>query len=506
MEAQKRSEIEWESRHAEIEKVCKGLQEQLTSVTTERDSLLKAKGALEAQLGDGKSSVAQVQQQLEQTRIELTATTQTLQQAQAELKSASRRAEEAERNQTDLRSEGSQLIRNLEEVRSKVVELTDAKLDLQEKVEGLGKVVKERDETIAQLEGTLDELREQQSSADRKHQDLSGTLEKERSSAEKGTAELQQAYAELQKELEDARADAHHLESERSEYQLVARKQTEEVDRLSSSVQSYAGQISSIRAELDERKRAQDEAREFLDRARGELEVSRRELAAKEEEVERLREATATSPTSPNGPHSLNAEMVSALEQQHQLQLSAAQSQIRALETAQFEAEAHAHALQKQLAALEDQMSALRAGATSRNSQRPPISTRGSSGAPVRHVETSDELRRASFQSTRSGTLVRPMSPPSSFEGLSADTRHKRRVSLGMLKARIDSEAASTKSHPSSRNMSPAQRVSILPTVPEPSSRPDTPPAAQGVHRMSQFLDESHIFWCSSCKGDLVIL
>ena len=73
--------------------------------------------------------------------------------------------------------------------------------------------------------------------------------------------------------------------------------------------------------------------------------------------------------------------------------------------------------------------------------------------------------------------------------------RHKRKVSLGMLKARIDSELAAVGPAPLalSRAVSPHAG---LPSVPEDH---------YGARR-PQFLDESHIFWCHSCRGELVIL
>ncbi|KAJ3015151.1 hypothetical protein NUW54_g1120 [Trametes sanguinea] len=124
-------------------------------------------------------------------------------------------------------------------------------------------------------------------------------------------------------------------------------------------------------------------------------------------------------------------------------------------------------------------------------------------------IDRSDDLRRASFGSHRPASFAAPQS--SAFEGLSPETRHKRKVSLSMLKARIDSELAATTSasRPSSRNSrnftSPAPKPAALPVVVEPPSQPATPPPAQ-VPKRPVFMDESHIFWCHSCQGDLVVL
>ena len=127
----------------------------------------------------------------------------------------------------------------------------------------------------------------------------------------------------------------------------------------------------------------------------------------------------------------------------------------------------------------------------------------------------SDDLRRASLARQASGGAPPPLASQTLLFGqnLSPETRHKRKVSLSMLKARIDSEvaaAAAGASHPSSRAVSPAPvgtggGVGVapgLPTVVEPRA-----PATLSLSlKHPQFLDESHIFWCHSCRGELVIL
>lgn len=444
---------------------------------------------MEQKFVNSQTSFNELQKKLSQTVSELNTSVRALQQAQAELKAANRRADEAEKIQSNLQTEGTALMRSLEEMRPKIVELTDAKLELGEKVGGLTRTLKARDDHIAQLELALEELREKHESAEDKRRELDTALEKERTSSQMSATELQKGYSALQKELDELRATTRNLEGERSEYRQLASRHLQEVDRLSASAQTHSDQIASLRRELDERKQDQEEAQDLLTRAQGELEVIQDELSAKVEEIERLREAV-TRPTTP-GTASLDGEMLSALRQQHSLELSAAQSEIRALETSVYQAEAKSHALQKQVAELEDQL--LHGHPNSRTAQRPPR-------VANRNIDPSDELRRASFNSVRPTTNpLRPTSPLSSFEGLSAETRHKRRVSLGMLKARIDSEAAAAKSHPPSR-ASPAQRIAALPTVVEPSTVPQSP------KRTSQYLDDSHIFWCHSCQGDLVIL
>lgn len=492
----KETEANWQSRHTELEKLHNSLEEQLSSVSTERDNLSQEKATLHSYAESRQSSIDELKLKLAQTASELATSVRALQQNQAELKAANRRADEAEKAQADLQAEGIGLMRSLEEMRPKIVELTDTKLDLGDRVENLSKAVRTRDDTILQLEGAIEELREKHSRADSRIGELTNVLTKERSTSDESTTELQRAYADIQKELEEARTSADTLGNERAEYRSMAAQRTQEVDRLSASVQAYTEQLALLKEELDERKEAEDSAHEVLERTRAEMEALRTELAAKDNEIDHLQQAV--SPATP-GSASLDEEMLSAMNQHHTLELSAAQSDIRSLETSVYEAEARALTLQRQVAALEDQLSHYRAAA--RNSPRPSAPARPS----TRVVDYSDDLRRASFSSVRSGGLNRPTSPLSSFEGLTAETRHRRRVSLGMLKARIDSEAAAARSHPPSRQ-SPAQKVNALPTVVEPSSGPGTPRAGSPQQRKTQFLDDSHVFWCHSCRGDLVIL
>ena len=114
-------------------KLHEELQGRLSSLTSERDQLLRDKTELEQKINDEGLSVSELQQKLATTVAELTTSVRTLQQTQAELRNANRRADEAEKIQKDLQAEGIGLMRSLEEMRPKIVELTDAKLDLGEK-------------------------------------------------------------------------------------------------------------------------------------------------------------------------------------------------------------------------------------------------------------------------------------------------------------------------------------------------------------------------------------
>ncbi|KAI0756536.1 hypothetical protein C8Q80DRAFT_1090226, partial [Daedaleopsis nitida] len=512
------AEADWQARHAEVEQQHSATQEQLLSAISERDNLLGERTALQTEIEGNKNLITELQQKLAALASDLALNARQLKQVQVELKAANARADDAEKTQKELQAEGIGLMRSLDEMRPKIVELTDEKLMLSDKAETLEKTVQARDGVIAQLETALEELRDEKTSVERERDALKSALEKERTALQTDSTELQKAYSDLQSELTSARKTISDLEDERATLRLVSNSNVDEIRRLTDTLQSQSTQLNTLRSELGERTQAQTEAQEILERAQADVETLRAEQSQKDEELERLREATSVPPSraEANGDaqsHSLDEEMLSALKQQHALELSAAHSQVRALETAVFNAEAQVHTLQRQMSVIENELAQLRlARPSSRNSVHahqhtpPPSLPRRTS---TRAVNPSDELRRASFHSHRPGA----MSPPatlSAFEGLSPETRHKRKVSLSMLKARIDSEVAASSHAP--RGASPASKPAGLPAVIELPSQPATPPPHTYTHtthpsaKRPIFMDESHIFWCHSCQGDLVVL
>jgi hypothetical protein len=176
--------------------------------------------------------------------------------------------------------------------------------------------------------------------------------------------------------------------------------------------------------------------------------------------------------------------MLSSLRQQHALDLSAATAQVRALEHTIFDKERANHTLQKQVNTLEEQLAQLRSNYPGQRAFS-PIPSRPSSRA-------TENDRRMSIGSRRSGPP--PLSRSVFDHAMSLETLHKRKVSLSMLKARIDSEVKPVPSQPPSRALSPVYS--------------DTDSHSVTPHlRRPQFLNETHdVFWCHSCNGDLVIL
>lgn len=451
---------------------------------TERDAHANKISSLEAELSYTKEALSKSQTEVSRLTNEHIASMRSLQTAQAEARAASRRADEAERTQGELQAESARLLTALEEVRPRVVELQDARMALTEKVNALEARVRERDAVIASLEADTHEAHARAEAAEEQLREAQALQERERAQAQDTTDELQRGYAELQTELEEARSAVRDLEVERASNRQLVSRQAAEIDSWSSERRALRDELSAVRREADEAKLAHAEQEEFLERARTEAESLRTELEARTEELA----ATVAERSGPMSP-GLGEELLSSVRAQHGLELSAAQSQIRALQTQLFEADARVHSLQRQLAAAED--------ARGKRPFSPDLSRPVSRAART----SSDELRRTSLSRRVSGGVAggAPLQQNAFSAGLniSPETRHKRKVSLGMLKARIDSEvAAAVASGVTSRVVSPGMHAQspALETVKEDGAA------------KPQFLDESHIFWCSSCRGELVIL
>jgi hypothetical protein len=447
---------------------------------------------LETQVDHTQKEIKHLQEQLVQTASDHDATSKQLQNLQFELRVANRRAEQAEALQKVLQSEGMGLMQSLEEMRTKVVELTDTKLEMSEKLEASGRALSDRDAIIAQLEASAQEARGA-GDTEKQHQMLLAAERRKCLSLQDTLSELQRAYEEVQVELDNVQEKLSKAEADKAAHYRTASRHLEEIDRLNMSSAANSADLSTTQFELEERKAAEEERQGILELAQNEIEALRHELALKDEEIERLSGNGPDALSRRTGPPSLDGELLNSLRQQHALDLSAAHSTIRALETSVFEAEAKSHSMQRQIELLENELNHLRRGGHDPISFSPPGSRPGSRASDLHHNRVPN---------------LNPSSIPSIFDQLlTPETRHKRKISLGMLKARFDNEVASN-SHPSSRALSPellSKRASVLQTVPETVSKLPWSPRKQNFER-PQFVDETHVFWCHACRGDLVIL
>lgn len=489
-------EAAWQAKHAVLEQQHSSIQAHLHSTNQDRDALLEERASLQSQVDFNQSAIKQLQQKLGEVASELSSSDRALQNAHGDLRAAIRRAEEAERTQKDLQTEGTRLMQSLDEMRPKFVELTSNKMELMEQIDKLEHEKNSRDAFIAKLELALNEATDREAEEAKAQKDANSSQEKDKVSLQQAIAELQQGYAELQTELESSQAAVLSLEGDRTQLRQIEARQLEIIDRLSTESHQHSQAMSHMESDLRSYRTLAEEHRAFTERTNYQLETLQVELRAKDDEMEHLRTASSSNEAAPR---SLDNEMLGAVKVQHTMDLSNAQSKIRALETAVFEAQAKSHNLLKQVSILEDQL-AQQPRSASRATSRP--FSPGVPGRPASRSLTHTDSRRASF--THRPSNLAPPSPRTVFDvGLSAETRHKRQVSLSMLKARIDREvAASAGGHPLSRQLSPVLQEN------EGSSAPERIPSshAEHLHRRPQFMDESHIFWCHSCRGDLIIL
>lgn len=479
------------------------ISKELSAVTEERDALMTEKVSL-SQSGHGKDeAIAGLTAQLTQAAMEVDNQKRQVRILQTDHKTAQKRAEDAERAQQRLQTEGVNLMRSLDELRPKVVELTEDKVQLSEQVAHLEHALRDRDNAILNLETSLDNLQQETEKSREEWKAKFAKAEREQSAAAASSSGIEKGLSDLQLELENASNDIRALETERQSLRQEVKARLQETERLSNNSRSQAAEIAKLQDELNERRMAevsvflvedkfsssivQEEEENFLEEAQTELESLRSELTAQATELEQLRQSQP-APTQNGSPQSLNQEMLNSLRQQHALDLSAAQSQIRALENSVFDAEARAHGLQKQVHALETQVSQARP--SSRLGQRSFSPNQSSRPA-------NPELGRSSFGSSQRPP---PLSRSIFDQGLTPEALHKRKASLSMLRARIESEVATT-------TYTPSRPLSPIPSQAEYGSASQPPVFQhQKAHRNPQFLDESHVFWCSSCTGELVVL
>lgn len=172
--------------------------------------------------------------------------------------------------------------------------------------------------------------------------------------------------------------------------------------------------------------------------------------------------------------------MLNSLFQKHALELSAATSQIRLLENSIFDKDSAIHELQKRIKSYEKYMDHV----------NPSVPTR-----PISRTSNYNEFSRLTSSDHRP-SLPSPLARTIFDETMTPEAFHKRKVSLGMLKARMESEAKVQTSQFPSRALSPLQS----------DSRSSRPSSVVGLNHRPHFLDETHVFWCHACSGDLVIL
>jgi chromosome segregation ATPase len=497
-----------QGQNQELATLHQEMKSTIAALTAERDSHTAHIGKLTAQHSEATSALQTLQTNVTSQTARLTDLDYRLQQAHIDAQAALRRADDAERSHQNLQNENVGLMASLNEMRPKLVELTEEKLNLTDRVGSLGAQKRELQAAVGKVEEQLDEARAQVEglTQEREKGESARASEVERLARE--IEETKTHATQVEDELQGALASVRELEAERGIHRQAVERYQHEMDRLDAELAALRVQMGALQAEAAEAQARHEQAlsaledtRVVLERANAEVEGLRGDLVAREEEVARLRErlAAASTPepsTKGDGVRkvSLDQEILAAEES---FGLSAAKSKIRALEAEVFDEQARGHTLQKRIQELEHELSTRPKVLVPKNPAnghanynhlthpQPPFPRVPSSAS--QHSHTSEKTNGHAYAATLPANTI--------DEGLAPEQRHKRRVSLHMLKARIEGESRPLVSRGGS-SLEPTKEEGRRSDVETPKTAPRRP----------QFMDENHVFWCSCCRGDLVVL
>lgn len=533
------SESDWRNEHSSLTDELSSLRSSFSSLVSTHEALGKSHEALSAAHSTSQKELEDHHQFLATAQKELAQANAQMQHEIANAVAFSRRADEAELAQQKLQSDNVALMQSLNEMRPKVVELTQDKIALTDEVDRLQRSVRALNGTVAQLETAVTDSRTDYDKANRKLEESEAIWLSERTELNQQLQNLERAQGDLEEDLRNSRASVQELDAERTTHRKAVVQYEETLERLQSSSVAQEAELSNLRQLLSSGQRADGETRELLAQAQTELETLQTDASAKEimhpkDQPNVHSESPTPSPNSHRPQGSVGDEMLVAAQQQHTLELSEARSQIRSLQNSIYSEQSRSHALQKQIAALENELVSLRYTIPPSSPFRAAGATSGARLTRTHSAQsfTSNHSIPASNRGgvpSRLATVARPGVNPFDETSLSPDTRHKRKVSLSMLKARMESERGLFVPASGLPGASPSSRSVVLAPLEEVSPS-GTPPlttkdlyehehehgngfqadhnshAAAGFPERSQFRDEAHIFWCHACSGDLVVL
>lgn len=347
------------------------------------------------------------------------------------------------------------------------------------------------------------------------------------------------------------------LEKDRSSLRQISSAAQDKLATSDLLHKEESAQIHTLQASLTKLETDLDTARTTLEAEVGKREVAERNLESTAEELARAKDeieveqarsrqqtsdaAAAAAKTAANGDDdetskskaTLDQEFLDSVHTQHALDLSTARSQIRSLETSLFTADQRASTAERSITDLQSQLAILNHTLSQAQAQGPSVV---------------DLSRRSSGTESPSSAPA----PPKEFEPLSkravdADlppaSRHARRVSLSMLKARMelppsggplkspalkspameglgeaaeDDAAAAAEAEEererNRRNSNDAFERRVLAgglggaeeRTPTGTGHGHTHTHAQKV--VPQFSDAESVVWCSCCEGDLIVI
>ncbi|KAG9125986.1 hypothetical protein FRC07_005319 [Ceratobasidium sp. 392] len=487
---------EWQRKFSELENQRDLLHSEHTALKTAHESLQLAQEGLNARLEGLEKQLEQAANNAKDADAAHSNVTQQLNEALA----LAARGASTEAALTALQAENEGLLANLAEMRPKIVELTEAKLTL-------GETIEARDSSIRNYESQTKVLETELADAHSRVEELSGqsgtatdrasTLEEQLQKEKLAVSEAYTADEELQAQLTLAEQQIKETETAQESLRLRAEQGETRAAQLDADLERRTREVTSLLEEIDARNKEAAELRAFLERSRADVEAANNEITIREDELARLRIHGAKSPTH---------QSVTLAGETLELELSTMRSRVRTLEAEAFDAHAREHALQRQIAELQSQ-------AQRTDPHTMPglgVGHGGGSGAPSkRHgqVGTGSHQTSGGLENTRPGVgntrAITPVGTPrttrlSALDAtLPPETRHKRAVSLNMLRARIISEMDSGAS-----GVSPNIRLASI-GEDQASARHSHEGAA---NLMGGADDEAHVFWCSACEGELVVL
>lgn len=202
-------------------------------------------------------------------------------------------------------------------------------------------------------------------------------------------------------------------------------------------------------------------------------------------------------------------EFLSSIQDQHLLELSSARSRIRTLEASVFAGEQQINLFSRQLADLSEEL--LRRGGD-------PSTAMGRVMTPIPSVSGAVTPRGLTpSQSSSSTNPFDVLSQRPVDADLPPSSRHARRVSLSMLKARIEQPPllSPLPQGVGSLAMSPGARSHSggLPRLAEIGDEVEEDGLLVGTGeerprgmKVIQFSDKEGIIWCRCCEGDLIVI
>ncbi|KAG8733202.1 hypothetical protein FRC11_007990 [Ceratobasidium sp. 423] len=424
------------------------LQTEYDQLNAEHSGLKAAHDSLESAQTNLSARLVELEQQLGKTTKEFQDTdaahSSTKQQLNEALALVTRGAS-TESTLATLQAENEGLLANLAEMRPKIVELTETKLTLGEIIEARDKSIQDYEAQIKAFESELADAHSQKDDSGKQVAEANAralALEKQLDREKLAISEAYAAYEELQSRL--ALVEQQFKESESSKDELRSRAEQSEAraNRLDGDLERRAREVTTLVEEVEARTREIAELRNFLEKSHTDLDTASGEIAAREDEISRLRLNGAKSPT--HDPTTLAGETM-------ELELSTMRSRIRTLEAEVFDAHAREHALQRQVAKLQDDAKLANSRMTwgmegGRSAELGPLGKRGQTGVGSHRTSGELEATRTGVGNARaliSSTATHIGRLSALDASLAPETRRKRAVSLNMLRARILSEMAS---------------------------------------------------------------